>query len=253
MSTPVTLFTFNTASIRVVTIAGNPWFVAKDVLEALGYRLKTASGNPISTTNYLPFIDKSELLTMRKHPTSDEPFVTGLVTGTGVSKVILISESGLYKLVMRSDKPEAKAFQDWVTKIVLPAIRKDGGYIAGEEKLASGELSEDEFILRAVTILQGKVARITAERDEARKELSQHVEAASFLTVDEFRARLRAYWSFSMRIKVGQMARMFSIQNNLRMDSEKRTIVDSRGLDRVVSVNVYTREALEYAADALAA
>lgn len=38
---------------------------------------------------------------------------------------IIISESGLYKLVMRSDKPEAKAFQDWVTKVVLPAIRKD--------------------------------------------------------------------------------------------------------------------------------
>jgi prophage antirepressor-like protein len=48
----------------------------------------------------------------------------------------LISESGLYKLVLRSDKPEAKAFQDWVTRTVLPAVRKDGAYVAGEEKLA---------------------------------------------------------------------------------------------------------------------
>ena len=49
----------------------------------------------------------------------------------------LINESGLYKLIMRSDKAEAKAFQDWVTRDVLPAIRKDGGYIDGEEKVVS--------------------------------------------------------------------------------------------------------------------
>ncbi|WP_418314504.1 Bro-N domain-containing protein [Roseomonas gilardii] len=50
----------------------------------------------------------------------------------------LISESGLYKLIMRSDKPQARAFQDWVTRDVLPAIRKDGMYVMGEEKVRSG-------------------------------------------------------------------------------------------------------------------
>ena len=59
-----------------------------------------------------------------------------------VPSMTLISESGLYKLIMRSDKPQAKPFQDWVTKVVLPAIRKDGGYIAGEEKVATGEISD---------------------------------------------------------------------------------------------------------------
>jgi prophage antirepressor-like protein len=56
--------------------------------------------------------------------------------------MVLVSEAGLYKLVMRSDKPEAKAFQDWVTGTVLPGIRKDGGYIKGEEKVATGDRSE---------------------------------------------------------------------------------------------------------------
>lgn len=46
----------------------------------------------------------------------------------------VVSESGLYKLVLRSDKPDAKPFQDWVTQEVLPAIRKDGAYIDGEGK-----------------------------------------------------------------------------------------------------------------------
>lgn len=60
-----------------------------------------------------------------------------------------ISESGLYKLIMCSNKPEAKTFQDWVTKIVIPSVRKDGGYIMGEEKVTTGEMTEDELILGA--------------------------------------------------------------------------------------------------------
>lgn len=59
-----------------------------------------------------------------------------------VPSLSIISESGLYKLVMRSDKPEAKEFQNWVTRVVLPAIRKDGGYIHGEEHVVSGAMTE---------------------------------------------------------------------------------------------------------------
>lgn len=69
----------------------------------------------------------------------------------GVRNAKLIAESGLYKLIMRSDKPEARRFQDWVTREVLPAIRKDGAYIMGEEKVATGELDEDAFMRRVET------------------------------------------------------------------------------------------------------
>lgn len=51
---------------------------------------------------------------------------------------------------MRSNKPEARAFQDWVTKVVLPAIRKDGAYVMGEEKVVTGEMTEDELVLKAI-------------------------------------------------------------------------------------------------------
>lgn len=51
--------------------------------------------------------------------------------------LILASESGLYKLIIRSNKPEARPFQDWATRDVLPAIRKDGAYVMGEEKVAT--------------------------------------------------------------------------------------------------------------------
>ena len=61
-----------------------------------------------------------------------------------------VSESGLYKVIMRSDKPEAREFQDWVTQSVLPAIRKDGGYIMGE----------DELIFKAMEVMKRKVDRL---------------------------------------------------------------------------------------------
>lgn len=62
---------------------------------------------------------------------------------------LLITESGLYKLVMRSDKEKAKEFQDWVTRDVLPSIRKNGGYIKDQEKVASGEMSLQELAMRS--------------------------------------------------------------------------------------------------------
>lgn len=64
---------------------------------------------------------------------------------------------------MRSDKPQAHPFQDWVTKVVLPTIRKEGCYIAGEEKITD----EDELILRAMTIMQRKVDRLTEQKQLA--------------------------------------------------------------------------------------
>lgn len=50
----------------------------------------------------------------------------------------IISESGLYSLILKSRKPEARAFKKWVTSVVLPAIRKHGGYIKDEEGAATG-------------------------------------------------------------------------------------------------------------------
>ena len=88
-------------------IDGDPWFVGADVAKVL--QLPN-----LTVTLKSKFISSDEKAT----------------TVVGYRSVNIISESGLYKLIMRSDKPEAKAFQDWVTRVVLPAIRKDGGYVA---------------------------------------------------------------------------------------------------------------------------
>ena len=85
----------------------------------------------------------------------------------------MVNESGLYKLVMRSDKPEAKAFQDWVTRDVLPAIRKDGMYVKDEEKVLTGELSLEEMTLKVLEGLQSKVSRLTAEKDALTEDVTR--------------------------------------------------------------------------------
>lgn len=75
-----------------------------------------------------------------------------------------ITESGLYAVILRSDKPNAKKFRKWVTSEVLPSIRKNGGYIAGQESL-----SDDELLAKALMVAQNKIAekdRIISEKQE---------------------------------------------------------------------------------------
>lgn len=103
------VFTFNPSNqpIRVETIGGEPWFVAKDVCDAL-------SLSDVSMT--MSRLDDDEKLTQ-----------TLLVSGQG-RQMWLVNESGLYNLIFQSRKAEAKAFRKWVTSEVLPSIRKTGRY-----------------------------------------------------------------------------------------------------------------------------
>lgn len=160
MTTELTTFTFapTNANIRVVTIDGNPWFVAADVCACLGLKPHPVHGNFI---HHLKYLGADEQMTLAKTTMPDVVLFPGTT-----ARVKLASESGLYKLVMRSDKPEARKFQDWVTREVLPAIRKDGAYIMGEEKVRTGEMDEDELVLRAVAILQKKVERLREEKEK---------------------------------------------------------------------------------------
>lgn len=146
------MFNFEGRKVRVVLRGKNgdePWFVAKDVRECLGI---SQSGSNFH------FLNADEAFTLNRSGQT-----SGVIFEPRSARLALISESGLYKLVMRSDKPLAKSFQNWVTKEVLPAIRKDGMYVMGEEKVRTGELSEEEFILKAMTMLQGKVERLAEE------------------------------------------------------------------------------------------
>lgn len=90
-------FQFGLMDLRVLDLDGQPWFVASDVCRALGYNVK--SDGSVNTTQALKALAPDEVSTTP---------VRGSVVGH------VVSESGLYKLVMRSNKPDARAFQDWV-------------------------------------------------------------------------------------------------------------------------------------------
>ena len=99
--------------IRVVERNGEPWFIGKDVAEALGY---------INT-------QKAVLMHVKQNHKADVP----IWDGSQNRNQIIIDEAGLYSLVMRAKTEKAEAFQEWVTSEVLPAIRKHGGYLTANK------------------------------------------------------------------------------------------------------------------------
>ena len=94
-------------SVRVVIRDGDPWFVAKDVCDALGLS---------DTSKACERLD------------DDEKGTNSIRTRGGMQEMTIVSEPGLYSLVLRSNKPEAKAFKRWITHDVIPSIRKTGKY-----------------------------------------------------------------------------------------------------------------------------
>lgn len=103
-----TSFNFHSHPVRVIMRENQPWFVAKDVCNALGY---SNSRDAVAT-----------------HLDDDEKGVATSDTLRGEQQLSIISESGLYALVLRSRKPEARKFAKWVTSEVLPSIRQNGYY-----------------------------------------------------------------------------------------------------------------------------
>lgn len=114
-------------SIRTVEIDGAPWFVGQDVAYCLGLNVHAGAGT------YTRGISADEKCVVPR--SNIDPIHVWPTRGLTV-----VSESGLYKVVMRSDKPEARKFQDWVTRDVLPAIRKDGGYMVCNRGRPTGAL-----------------------------------------------------------------------------------------------------------------
>lgn len=119
-------------NLRSVVINDEPWFVGKDVAEALGY------AEPRSAVS--------------KKVVSEDRGVAEMETPSGKQKMTTINESGLYSLILGSKLKSAKKFKYWVTSEVLPSIRKHGGYIKGQETL-----SDEQLLSQALLVAQRKI------------------------------------------------------------------------------------------------
>lgn len=149
MNNQVTIFNSEEfGSVRTVTIDGEPWFVGKDVADALGY---TNSRKALSD-----------------HVDDEDKNTVTFRDGTpGNPNQVVINESGLYSLVILSKLESAKRFKHWITSEVLPSLRKNGGYIIGQEKMSDAEIMA-QALITANRIIQDRDARIKSlevERD----------------------------------------------------------------------------------------
>ena len=102
------IFNFQEKQVRVISIDGEPWWVAKDVCDIL---------------------ELSDVSMTVARLDEDEKGTSKVCTPGGMQYMTVISESGLYALVVRSNKPEAQKFRKWVTSEILPSIRKHGAYM----------------------------------------------------------------------------------------------------------------------------
>lgn len=121
-------------NVRAMSLNDEPWFVAKDVCDVLGIK-----------TNHLREdgrgLDDDEVMNLPNWE-------------VGGKAPLIVSEAGFYKLVMRSRKPEVKAFQRWVTHEVLPAIRRTGGYMVAKQ-----DETPEQIMARAILVAQDTIER----------------------------------------------------------------------------------------------
>ncbi|MBJ9904808.1 BRO-N domain-containing protein [Acinetobacter bereziniae] len=158
----LSIFNFNQNEVRtIVRDGGDIWFVASDVCKALEI------GN---TTDVLRRLDADEVALVSIEGRTP----TGGIVETPTN---IVNESGLYSLVLGSRKPEAKSFKKWITSVVLPSIRKNGGYIAGQEN------DDPELIMaKALQVANNVIIRKTQELQQALIERDHAIETKAHIS-----------------------------------------------------------------------
>ncbi|MDO9083370.1 MAG: BRO family protein [Humidesulfovibrio sp.] len=232
------MFSFEGHDVRVVTIQDKLWFVAIDALRCLYPGFNSARG----VTNYLYGVDSDERQLATRGGTP------GLFEGTlGCGRMALISESGLYKLILRAHpnaNPAAKRFQNWVTREVLPALRQDGMYVMGEEKVKTGEMSLDELITKGYEALLIKNSRLSVELAESKAVVQNNL---LNLTVQEWLDNNSHYGFGGVAQQLGKKATKLALARGFKLTQEDRVIPHPkwRGQTLETEVNVYPLHILD--------
>ena len=125
-------------SVRTITKDNEPMFCLSDICKAL--EIKNAT-------------DVAKRL--------EEDEVTRLNLGSQSGETNFVTESGLYAVILRSDKPNAKKFRKWVTSEVLPSIRKNGGYIANQE-----QMTPEQIVANALIVAQNIISQKDRQIEE---------------------------------------------------------------------------------------
>lgn len=129
------IFNFKESEVRTLLINDEPYFVGKDVAGILGYSEPRKA--------------------VARHVDSEDGMKHPILTNGGTQEMTVINESGLYSLILSSKLPQAKEFKRWVTKEVLPSIRKTGGY-----KIPSSPMEALQLMFDVQKEQQEKIERV---------------------------------------------------------------------------------------------
>lgn len=189
----IQVFNCELGSVRVIVDNGEPFFMASDLCQALEYK------NGRDTIN-------------RLFEHSVAKYYAGVETGKkadGTPAIqnklcTFLTESQMYKLIMRSNAKNAEAFQDWICSEVLPSIRKNGGYIAGQESMSEMEIIANALVV-ANNIIQQKSKELEMVKALRAKEkplvdfANKVASASNAISVRDFAKLL-----YDEKIKIGQ-------------------------------------------------
>lgn len=163
----IQIFEYQNNKVRTVDMYGEAWFVLKDVCAVLGI-----SNNRMAA-------DRLD---------DDEKGVSLIDTLGGKQEMVIVNESGLYHVILRSDKPEAAPFRRWVTNDVLPAIRKTGSYsVAQPDPNLPPELAMVEGLLNGVKKLYITQQEQTEELGKVKEQVNLMCEVSSTSVGDDWR------------------------------------------------------------------
>lgn len=208
----IQIFNYNSVEVRTIQKDGEPWFVLKDVCNVLHI------GN---SRDVVARLDQ------------DEKGVGQIDTLGGKQEMTIINESGLYNVILRSDKPEAKPFRKWVTSEVLPTIRRHGMY-ATQDTVEKMLADPDTTIKLLETIKQERAARMAleakAEADKPKVIFADAVSAShTSILVGDLAKLLR-----QNGVEIGQN-RLFSFlreKGYLCSQGERYNLPTQRSMDR---------------------
>lgn len=150
----VQVWNYESSEIRTVQVNGEPWFVLSDVCKVLEL------SSPHKVAERLD---------------GDEKGRNQIPTLGGVQEMAVVNESGLYTVILRSDKPQAKPFRKWVTSVVLPSIRKTGSYSV-QQPNAFENLSPQLQVLIQMETRQKQIEARQAEQATALAGLEQKLQ-----------------------------------------------------------------------------
>jgi prophage antirepressor-like protein len=227
----IQIFIKDNFEIRVIEKHGEPWFVVKDVCEALEI---------VNSRDSVSRLDE------------DEKGVVLTDTPGGRQELTIVSEPGLYSLILGSRKPEAKQFKRWITHEVIPSIRKTGSYLVQPQSIEDLIIMQAQSMKDIRTRLEKNENQITAIKDTLlsseqnwREWVNEKLNQVAFAKggSDSFRdARRESYAELESRSSCDLKIRLKKMIERMALAGETKTAINSKNLLDVIETDQRIKE-----------